>query len=110
MGIINYYKMGCLGSRDSQRQATFENQHWNLPFAFRKAAKTNAYALGPYNALATGFLGADKDHADSPLGAWADKKFANKDKVTEAGKAIFALFEKTHDADADRENKDDGWM
>merc|ERR1719331_2028602 len=104
--------MGCLGSRDSQRQGLFESQHWNLPFAFRKADKKNAAALGPYNALAMGFL-SGKDHEDSALGKCDDLKFTpeKKDALLGEAKKIFELLKSSHKyAESFSDDKETGWM
>jgi hypothetical protein len=90
----------------------FESQHWNLPFAFRKADSKNADALAPYNKLAMQFMGG-KDHGLTTLGACADFKFSEDDKkaaVKAEAKKIFDLLVKSHDhAESFSEDKKEGW-
>jgi hypothetical protein len=90
----------------------FESQHWNLPFAFRKADAKNADALAPYNKLAMQFMGG-KDHGVTTLGACADFKFSEDDKkaaVKAEAKKIFDLLVKSHEyAESFSDDKDEGW-
>lgn len=105
--------MGCLGSRDSQRQGMFENTYWNLPYAFRKTAKTNGFALGPYNALAAGYIGdTSKDLSGGALGECKDLKFADaKDALEKEATVIFDLCKKSYEYAAGiSDDKDDGFQ